>query len=292
MILNRIFGTTASRVGFHKINTRINLKYVGRHVIPRRNIMVLPPGVKVQERKPGEAPLIPGKSGRYAMFFFEEAYELGGDKAVRNLEKELDLLAWSVRKDKENWEFVTKSPLLDLEARIALVKKHLSDLGLSPFFTQCILALVERNEISRLNQIRADYEEIMQIYRREVEVVFTTGFKPPQSDLDFYQKSIKLNFLQPSDNMIFTHSVDPTIVRGYTVTVAGVTYDFTWNKDIEMSEQEFKSEIRQLVTEKAAYRKKLPKFDSKALEADVAQFRDYFPPDFLPTTTSSSSIGH
>jgi len=294
MIQSRVF-STASKIGiYYSRNTRINTKYVGYYVIPKRHYAIsLPPGVKVAEPQPGEAPLIPGTAGIYSMFFFEEAYRHGGDSAVRNFETELNFFVWKIRKDAGRWDVETKSPLIPLEARSALVEKRISSLGLSPFFSKCILTLLERKEISRLNQIRTDYEEIMQVYRREIEVVFTTGKKLPQSELDFYQKTLKLNFLKPSDNMIFTHSIDPTIKRGYTATVAGVLHNFAWNNDIDETEQESKSEIRKLEAKKEALKVKMPTFDHKTAEAEIAKYRDFFPPDILQTTTAStSSSGH
>jgi len=198
--------------------------------------------------KPGETPaIIPGTSGNFAMQFFEKAYENGGDEGVKRFEKELDVLTWSVRKDAD-WEVVTRSPLVNKEWRNQLVHERLQSIGCSQFFINCILDLIDRRVISRLDQVRVDYEEIMRAYRREVDVTFVTGKSIQSSDLEYFKKSIKLNYLRPEDNVIFTHTVDPNIKKGYIVTIGQNTYDFTWNKAIEAEnartqEQNRKEEI-------------------------------------------------
>jgi F0F1-type ATP synthase delta subunit len=179
---------------------------------------------------PGEVPvLIPGIAGEYAMNFFESVYEKEGDVGVKTFEKQLNLLSWSVRNDPD-WE-LTRSPLISVEQKSRLVQERLKSLGCSKFFIDSILSLVKSEDITRLDQIRYDFEEIMRAYRREVDVILVTKTQLSEKDLEFYKKSVRLNFLSPKDNIIFNHQVDETITHGYRVTISGQEFDFTWNKD-------------------------------------------------------------
>jgi len=130
-------------------------------------------------------------------FFFEKAYEKGGDEGVKRFEKELDILTWTVRKDAD-WDVVTRSPLVEKKIRNQLVQERLKKLGCSQIFIDCILALIDRRVINRLDQVRVDYEEIMRAYRREVDVSLVTG-KPIKTDeLEFYKKKHQTQLSQPS----------------------------------------------------------------------------------------------
>jgi len=187
---------------------------------------------------PGEVPvLIPGVAGAYAMNFFESVFELEGDIGVKTFEKQLNLLSWSVRNDPD-WE-LTRSPLISTEQKSQLVQQRLQILGCSEFFIDSIVSLVQSEAITRLDQIRYDFEEIMRAYRREVDVILVTKSQLSEKDLEFYKKNIRLNFLSPKDNVIFNHQVDESITHGYRITISGQEFDFTWNKDqAELAKQE------------------------------------------------------
>jgi F0F1-type ATP synthase delta subunit len=179
---------------------------------------------------PGEVPvLIPGVAGEYAMNFFESVFEQEGDVGVKTFEKQLNLLSWSVRNDPD-WE-LTRSPLITVDQKSQIVQDRLEALGCSEFFINSIVSLVQSEDITRLDQIRYDFEEIMRAYRREVDVTLVTKTELSEKDLEFYKKSVRLNFLSPKDNVIFNHQVDESISHGYRITISGQEFDFTWNKD-------------------------------------------------------------
>jgi len=217
-------------------------------------------------------------------FFFEKAYEKGGDEGVKRFEKELDILTWTVRKDAD-WDVVTRSPLVEKKIRNQLVQERLKKLGCSQIFIDCILALIDRRVINRLDQVRVDYEEIMRAYRREVDVSLVTG-KPIKTDeLEFYKKSIKLNYLSPADNLIFYHTVDPNIKNGYIVKIGTNTYDFTWNKDIENENVLVLEERRK---EEAALSSQFPR--SVEIKFQEALQKLVEKGEWLPTDTFSKFI--
>jgi len=215
------------------------------------------------------------------MYFFEQAYAHGGDEAVKIFEKELNLLTWNVRTNKI-WEVQTRSPLIPPEDAKMLVALRLIAMNLDDdLFAKSILGLAQDPSlISRLNQIRADYEEIMRAYRREIDVTFTTKEAIPPEHLEFYKKTIKLNFLQPEDNMIFNHSVNPSITKGYTVTVGTNTFEITWDKAIALEQERIRGER---LTKEAKLNALAPKpfeFTIKQAMANILpEFAEYFPPD-------------
>jgi F0F1-type ATP synthase delta subunit len=171
--------------------------------------------------------------------FFETVWKHAGEPGVKTFEKELNLLTWSVRKDPE-WE-LTQSPLVSLEEKNKIVTERLKKLGCSDFFITQILSLVQSENLPRLNQIRFDYEEIMRAYRREIDVSLITKTPLAADVLEFYKRTIRLNFLNPKDNIIFTHQVDPEISHGYRVELGGQLFDFTWNKDQETMKQKLET---------------------------------------------------
>jgi len=184
------------------------------------------------------------------MTFFESVWKHSGEVGVKTFESEINLLSWSVRKDDE-WE-LAQSPLIPLSQKNKIVTDRLKKLGCTDFFISQILILVETENLARLTQIRYDYEEIMRAYRREIDVALVTKTTLPEEVLQFYKRSIRLNFLSPQDNIIFTHRVDPTISKGYKIELAGQLFDYTWNKDQEVMERKYKTRNDKLIAEAQA----------------------------------------
>jgi len=211
---------------------------------------------------PGEVPaLIQGKSGEFAMTFFESVWKHSGEVGVKTFESEINLLSWSVRKDEE-WE-LAQSPLIPLTEKNKIVTNRIKKLGLTDFFISQILILAETENLSRLNQIRYDYGEIMRAYRREIDVTLVTKTTLPEEVLEFYKRTIRLNFLTPQDNIIFTHRVDPTITKGYKIELAGQHFDYTWNKDMEAMERKYRAKNDKLMVEsQATLNEPLPDYES------------------------------
>jgi len=171
------------------------------------------------------------------MTFFENVWKQGGDIGVKTFESELNLLAWSIKKDEE-WE-LTQSPLISVKDKHQIVTQRLKKLGCSEFFINQIVSLVESENLVRLNQIRYDFEEIMRAYRREIDVTLVTQTTLPEDVIEFYKRTIRLNFLNPKDNIIFTHHVDSSITHGFRVELGGQHFDFTWNSDQERMQRKF-----------------------------------------------------
>jgi len=172
--------------------------------------------------------VIPGIAGEYATSFFRESYQRGADRVCKAFEVELNVLTLSVRGD-EDWNIATTSPFVSKEAKEEYMKTKCKELKLSPFFTNRLLTLLEKDDLGRLEQIRADYEEIMRIYRRERTVTLVTGPGYSQQEIDLLKNSVKVNYLSASDTMVFNHQVDNSILGGMKVSVDGTIYDNTWN---------------------------------------------------------------
>jgi len=130
-----------------------------------------------------EIPNIPGVAGEFATSFFQQAFQKGGDRVVKAFEVELNVLTWSVKGDEE-WSAKTTSPFFEQEERDKTVRAKCEQLGLSPFFTNRVLSLLKNDiDITRLDQIRTDYEEIMRAYRKERTVVVHTAPNLSQEEL-------------------------------------------------------------------------------------------------------------
>jgi len=204
--------------------------------------------------------------------------ESGGDEAVKQFEKELNVLTWSVRKD-VSWVVDTTTPIINNSTRSILVEKRILRLGCSKFFASCILNIMKRDGLKRLNQLRLDYEEIMRDYRREIDVLFVTAKKLSNEELEYYKKNLKLNYLKPEDNMIFSTFVDPKIKYGFVVTVAGDTYDFTWDKAINEEEKKISAQSHSYESERLELITQPVKVTIKEVLAKLLEKEDIIPTD-------------
>jgi len=180
---------------------------------------------------------IPGKAGKRAGEFFEEAMEREGDAGVTRLEKELGVLDWSVKGD-SRWDIETTTPFFPISWKREQVTRRLGSLGLSPLLADLVMRLVETGDVRRLAQVRVDYEELMRTYRREVDVALVTGAPLSKEQLALMQRSIQADYLAPADNLIFAASVDPTIRGGYKLVIKGQERDLTWNRAQDEARQE------------------------------------------------------
>jgi len=186
-------------------------------------------------------PYISGKAGHYATNLYETAYdEGGGEKGLQEIELQLNRFVWNNRangKQQDEWEYIVLNPLYTPEMKLEKAREFLQSLKATPIFINFILKLLEKREDHLLNQIRIDFEEIMRAHRREIDVELITPSSLSPEDLEYYKKTIKLNYLKPNDKMIFSHSVDNSIWKGYVVKVKGIRYDFTWNKQYTTEEE-------------------------------------------------------
>jgi len=190
-----------------------------------------------------ETLIIPGVAGEYAMNFFRESYKRGGSRVAQAFELELNILTWSVREDSD-WDIVTTSPFFDAAVREKHIREKCKALKLSSFFTNRLLTLLKNDvDITRLEQIRADYEELMRTFRRERPVVLVTGRELSPAEVDFFKHSLEVTYMTAGDHMVFSHQVDRSILGGIRVVVDGFTYDHAWTETtISDSRKEFENE--------------------------------------------------
>jgi len=175
-----------------------------------------------------ETIIIPGIAGEYATNFFKESYKRGGPRVAQAFELELNILTWSVRGDSD-WDVVTTSPFFSLEQKEKAVRDKCKQLKLSPFFTNRVIALLQNDiDITRLEQIRSDFEELMRSFRRERQVILVTGKQLSKEEIEFFKHSLKVSYLSEGDSMVFSHQVDATISGGLRVVVDGTTHDHAW----------------------------------------------------------------
>jgi F0F1-type ATP synthase delta subunit len=178
-----------------------------------------------------ETIVIPGIAGEFASKFFKESYKRGGMTVARSFEAELNIFTWSVREDPD-WDVKTTSPFFSVDEKKGTIKQKCKSLGLTPFFTNRIANLVteEVNNIDRLEQLRTDYEEIMQFLRKERKVTLITGTELAPSELEFLKDSIKVDYLKPDDILVFKHEVDSSILGGIKVLIEGQEVNRSWTK--------------------------------------------------------------
>jgi len=177
-----------------------------------------------------ETIIIPGIAGEYATNFFRESYKRGGARVAQAFELELNILTWSVRGDSD-WDVITTSPFFSLEVKEKTVRDKCKDLKLSPFFTNRVIALLQSDiDITRLEQIRTDFEELMRSFRRERQVVLVTGKDLSKEETEFFKHSLRVSYLSEGDSMVFTHQVDSNIKGGLRVVIDGTIHDHSWTE--------------------------------------------------------------
>lgn len=177
--------------------------------------------------------VLSGQAGKAAMLLWRNVFEAEGLEGLARTQKELDVFLWSIEGKKE-WSSLLYTPdlLVPREAKNAKLLAHLQAIGASPLFIQEITAIFNSPVVYRIDQIVQDFHAIVRAFKREVDVRLTTKAELDKAALQFYKNTISLNYLEPEDNMIFSHDVDPTILDGYRVVVKGTTHDLTTNKAI------------------------------------------------------------
>jgi len=209
---------------------------LSRPKVALRKYSRIPPGINLTEDfgigEDGvpETIIIPGVAGEYATMFFKEAYKRGGERVSSAFEVELNVLTMSVRDDSD-WEGVTTSPFFTSEQKEQTVREKCQALKLSPFFTNRLVTLLKNDyDITRLEQIRSDYEELMRSFRRERQVVLVTGKELSADELEFMKQSVKLSYLSAGDALVFSHQVDRNISGGLRLIIDGTSHDQSWTE--------------------------------------------------------------
>jgi len=176
-----------------------------------------------------------GRSGGIAMSLFRIVDLTEGVIGLRRTEKELEVLSAISRKYEKQWRELLGIPtsLVPQDKKDEILDIVLSEIGCSFRFYEYMLELFHKGEMTHLPQIATDFQELNRAHRKEVDITVVTGTELSQMELEFYKSSVALDFLQPADNMIFTHNVDKSILGGYKVIMNDTTYDFTHNADIE-----------------------------------------------------------
>jgi len=217
-----------------------------------------------------------GKSGAQAMWMWEKIYNSQGDAGLARAEKEFDVFVWSTR-NAEIWPLLTQTPdeIIPKERKVSVLRKQLKEIGVSDDFAELIVALFYTPEISAIEQIRYDFLEINREHRREVDVQLVTPADLSPEQLKFLKSSISLNFLKEGDNMIFSHTVDPSIEGGYKVTVKGNVHDFTHNTARENAAQARRAkadaESRAFSNIVGKFRKSIDSIFTEGLKKDIKE---------------------
>jgi len=209
-----------------------------------------------------------GKAGEIAMKLWSAVFEAEGAKGLARIQRELAVFA-SFTRINNNWKNLLHTPdaFFDLAYKTEKMKEHLQTLAASPLFVQLMSQILAEGEIFSLDQITADFEEINRAFRREVEVRLITAYPLEPSAIDFYKSTIALDFLDPADNMIFSHTVEATEVKdqstkssftsGYKVYIKNKLFDFTHNSDKEAVEQKIANELKTRNNPRDKFNKKI-----------------------------------
>jgi len=166
-----------------------------------------------------------GETGEVAMTLWETVYNEEGDYGIQRTEEELKLLGLITYGRKE-WLELVSTPLIPQETKDSILVQQLEDLHYSPQFIEYMMTIFHSGCAHRLQQIINDFVEINREFRHEVEVKLITGEVLDQSSVEFYKNSITLDYLEPEDQVIFTHVVDSSII-GYKVLIKKQVYDFS-----------------------------------------------------------------
>jgi F0F1-type ATP synthase delta subunit len=177
-----------------------------------------------------------GRAGEVAMDLWKTVANGEGGDGLNRTEMELMMLvAYLNHQNGAAWREIIRTPdvILPLEKKLNDLEKFLcGELGCTEIFFRLMAKVLVGGNMTRLDQILTDFQELNRAFRREVDVRLITGKALDQSTLNFYKSTIALDFLDPKDNMLFSHEVDPRI-SGYKVVIDGKKiHDFTHNADI------------------------------------------------------------
>jgi len=178
-----------------------------------------------------------GKAGQIAMKIWRKVATVEGTKGLARTELELSVFLRFYQKNKEWKELVhTADAFVSMDKKLSTLKHTLNSLGCSEKFFNLLAPIFKNGDFPRLEQIYVDFSEINRSFRREVDVTLITGKKLDRTTLEFYKSTINLDFLDPADNMIFAHSVDPTII-GYKVLIGNKVHDFSHTDEKNAAER-------------------------------------------------------
>jgi len=177
-----------------------------------------------------------GRAGEVAMDLWKTVATAEGGAGVNRTEMELMMLVAYLNHEKgAAWREIIRTPdvILPLDKKLNDLEQFLcKELGCTEIFFRLMAKVLVTGNMIRLEQILTDFQELNRAFRREVDVTLITGQPLDQSTLNFYKSTIALDFLDPKDNMLFSHEVDPKI-SGYKVVIDGKKiHDFTHNADI------------------------------------------------------------
>jgi len=177
-----------------------------------------------------------GRAGEVAMDLWRAVATNEGGAGLNRTEMELMMLvAYLNHENGAEWREIIRTPdvILPLDQKLNMLEKFLcTDLGCTEIFFRLMCKVLVAGNMIRLEQILTDFQELNRAFRREVDVRLVTGKPLDQSTLNFYKSTIALDFLDPKDNMLFSHEVDSKI-SGYKVVIDGKKiHDFTHNADI------------------------------------------------------------
>jgi len=189
---------------------------------------------------------IPGRSGLMAMKLFNDISDQESDagknipkmnKALKRTQLELQVFSARIRGD-ESWVKFTSIPqqLIPEETRNNYFKSIIDSLGCSHQFYEYLLPYYKNGQISKLDQLTVDFVELHRAHKREIEITLYTEKALSPFDAEYYKNCLRLDFLDPEDNLTIFYEVDPTIRGGYRVKIEDKVHDFTHTNAIEDSQ--------------------------------------------------------
>jgi len=155
---------------------------------------------------------------RYAKAIFELADE---SKALDNVAEELALTREIFLRTPEIFSELT-SPTVGRDQKLALIEKLLAEARFDPTVANALRLLAERHRLNLLPAIAESYARMLDDHKGRLHSRVVSACPLPQSDLQEIARRLSL---ATNREVVMDASVDPELLGGLTVEIAGKTID-------------------------------------------------------------------
>jgi len=178
-----------------------------------------------QSARQKEAPALFGTSGKYATALSEAVQKRGSKGDLRKISGDLKTF-YDTYKTFKPVRDLLDNPILKPDQKKAKLNQALPTLKLHPIVQDFILSLVGFGQVDELKDIMIDFEKLVAYEMNEVNATVVSAEALSREQLDRVTASLKSR-IDPSETLVLTQKVDPSILGGLVVSLDGRSLDLS-----------------------------------------------------------------